>query len=106
VAGATGSNIPVLKSLYSAETNGGETPAWRKVKGLEHMDQDAWLAGNDLKQEWFNVYKSNYRIKFRNTIQTFFMSFQRKDYNGGSLEELIRKTNDNYNAANPTDNRR
>ena len=106
IAGATGSNIPVLKSLYSAETNGGETPAWRKVEGLESMDQDAWLAGEELKQDWFNVYKANYRIKFRSTIETFFRGFQRKDYNGGSLSELIRKTNDSYNAANPTENLR
>lgn len=106
IAGATGSNIPVLKSLYDAESNGGETPAWRKVAGLEIMDQDAWVAGKELKQEWFNVYKANYRIKFRNTLQAFFTSFQRKDYNGGSLTELIKKTNEDYNAAKPTENLR
>lgn len=106
IAGATGSNIPVLKSLKNAESNGGETPAWRKVAGLEEMDQDAWLAGEELKQDWFNVYKSNYRIKFRDTVQTFFNAFQRKDYNGGSLTELIRKTNESYNASKPEENLR
>ena len=106
IAGATGSNIPVLKSLRNADSNGGETPAWRKVAGFDGMDQDAWLAGEELKQVWFNVYKSNYRIKFRETVQTFFMSFQRKDYNGGSLAELIKKTNDAYLAAKPQENLR
>ena len=106
IAGATGSNIPVMKSLYSAETNGGETPAWRSVEGLEAMDQDAWVAGEEMKQEWFNVYKSNYRIKFRTTIQNFFMSFQRKDYGSSSLAALIAKTNDEYAAGNPTGNLR
>ena len=103
---ATGSNIPVLKSLKDAESNGGETPAWRKVAGLEKMDQDAWLAGEELKQDWFNVYKSNYRIKFRDTLQTFFSSFQKKNYKDGSLADLIKKTNDAYNAAKPTENLR
>lgn len=106
VAGATGSNIPVLKSLYNAETNGGEIPAWRKAVGFENMSQDAWLAGSELKQEWFNVYKANYRIKFRNTIQTFFTSFQKKDYSDGSLAALITKTNENYNVAKPQENLR
>ncbi len=106
VAGATGSNIPVLKSLKDAQSNGGETPAWRKVAGLEHMDQDAWLAGTELTQDWFNVYKANYRIKYRTTVQSFFMSFQRKNYNEGSLASLIQKTNDDYNAASPKDNLR
>ena len=106
VAGATGSNVPVLKSLYNAESNGGETPAWRKVAGLEDMAQDVWLAGEELAQDWFNVYKSNYRIKFRTTVEAFFRSFQRKNYNDGSLAELIRKTNDAYDAAEPTKNLR
>lgn len=106
IAGATGSNIPILKSLHSAQTNGGETPAWRSVEGLESMDQDAWLAGEELKQEWFNVYKSNYRIRFRNTIQSFFASFQRKDYGSSTLSALIAKTADEYAAANPTGNLR
>jgi ABC-type glycerol-3-phosphate transport system substrate-binding protein len=99
VAGATGSNIPVLKSLR-------EDGAWRHVPGLEDMDQDAWLAGEELKQEWFNVYKANYRVKFRDTVQTFFRGFQKKDFNGGSLAELIKRTNEAYNAAKPTENLR
>ena len=104
VAGETGSNIPVLKSLYSAETNGGVTPAWRKMEGLEHMNQDAWVAGDELKQDWFNIYQATYRIKFRDTIQTFFQNFQRADYNaGGSLDTLISKTNSNYAATKPQD---
>ena len=104
VAGKTGSNIPVLKSLYSAETNGGVIPAWRKMEGLEHMNQDAWVAGDELKQDWFNIYQATYRIKFRNTIQTFFQNFQRSDYNaGGSLDSLISKTNSNYAATKPQD---
>ena len=70
------------------------------------MDQDAWVAGEEMKQEWFNVYKSNYRIKFRTTIQNFFMSFQRKDYGSSSLAALIAKTNDEYAAGNPTGNLR
>lgn len=105
VAGATGSNIPVLKSLRET-TSDGKTPAWKTVEDLESMDQDAWLAGTELKQDWFNVYKSNYRIKFRNTIQTFFTSFQRSNYGSGSLTELINKTNESYNAAEPQKNLR
>lgn len=102
VAGATGNNIPVLKSLYSAETNGGVTPAWRQIEGLEHMDQDAWVAGAELKQDWFNIYQAAYRIRFRNTIETFFRNFQRSDYGaGGSLDSLIAKTNSNYAATKP-----
>ena len=102
VAGATGNNIPVLKSLYSAETNGGVTPAWRQIEGLEHMDQDAWVAGAELKQDWFNIYPAAYRIRFRNTIETFFRNFQRSDYGaGGSLDSLIAKTNSNYAATKP-----
>ena len=101
VAGATGNNIPVLKSLYNAESNGGETPAWRQITGLEHMDHDAWVAGEELKQDWFNIYQATYRIKFRNTIETFFRNFQRSDYGAGSLDSLIEKTNSNYAATKP-----
>ena len=102
IAGATGNNIPVVKSLRSAETNNGVVPAWRKVEGLDHMNQDAWIAGEEMNQDWFNIYQATYRIRFRNTIQTFFQNYQRSDYGaGGSLDELIAKTNSNYVAIKP-----
>lgn len=102
VAGATGNNVPILKSLYSAETNGGVTPAWREVEGLAHMDHDAWIAGGELVQDWFNCYKAANRISFRDTIQAFFRSFQTSDYaSGGDLDALLSKTNNNYAAINP-----
>lgn len=105
IAGATGNNIPILKSLYT-ETKDGGTPAWRSISTFAGMDHDAWATGDDLVQNWYNIYKSNYRIKFRDTVATFFRKFKMKTYSKGSLTELIKETNDNYNAANPKGNLR
>ena len=95
VAGATGNNVPILKSLK-------DTGCWREVEGLAHMDHDAWIAGEELKQDWFNCYQATYRIQFRNTIEAFFRYYQTSDYgSGGSLDTLISKTNTNYAASKP-----
>lgn len=104
VAGATGNNIPVLKSLYSAETNNGKTPAWRSVVGLEEMNQDAWVAGAELKQDWFNIYKAAARTGFRTQFQSFFANFQKSNYNNGSLADLISNVSNGYNVLKPTQN--
>jgi hypothetical protein len=65
-------------------------------------EKDAWVAGEELKQDWFNIYQAAYRIKFRETIEGFFRSFQRSDYGaGGSLDSLISKTNSSYAAVKP-----
>ena len=104
VAGATGLNIPVLKKLYSAETNGGVTPAWRKVEMLGSMSNDAWVAGGELRQEMFNIFKTEKRAAFRNIVRTFFTNLQKTNYNEGSLDKLITATTNQYNLQNPTKN--
>ena len=106
IAGASGHNVPILKSLYNAESNGGVTPAWRSVKGFEHMNHDAWVAGEELKQDWFNIYTPDSRIDFRDTVQTFFNSFSTSDFGEGSLLKLITETDKRYNAVGPTKNLR
>ena len=106
VAAKSGNNIPVLKSLYDKESNGGVTPAWRNVAGLENMDHDAWVEGEDLVQDWYYIYKANTRITFRTTITNFFKGFNNKNYNDGTLSELINKTNQAYAASNPKDSLR
>ena len=106
IAGATGHNVPVLKSLYNAEDNGGVTPAWRNVEGFTHMNHDAWVAGEELKQDWFNIYTASSRVQFRNTIQTFFNSFATSNFGEGNLEKLITETNKRYEAVGPNKNLR
>lgn len=106
VAGATGLNIPVLKKLYSAETNGGVEPAWRKVESLSGMNHDAWVAGGELRQDTFNIFKTEKRSAFRSHLKTFFINFQRSNYNVGSLATLISETERQYNNLKPTDNLR
>ena len=103
VAGATGNNIPILKSLYSAETNGGEEPAWRKVAVLDGMDHSAWVAGDDLVQDWYNLYTAQKRYGFRSSVQSFFCNLMKDNYGMGSLEKLISATNDMYNNRRPED---
>ena len=106
IAGATGHNVPILKSLRDAESNGGITPAWRNVEGFAHMDHNAWIAGEELQQDWFNIYKPTKRVQFKDTIDSFFKSFVRSNYGEGSLSKLITETNKRYNAVGPTDNLR
>ncbi len=101
-AGATGLNIPVLKKLYSAETNGGVVPAWRKVESLGSMNHDAWVAGDELSQDMFNIFKTEKRAAFRSVIKTFFTNMQRSNYNEGSLAALIAATEKNYSNQNPS----
>ena len=103
VAGATGNNIPVLKSLYDAESNGGVEPAWRTVTDLQGMNHDAWVAGEELAQEWYNVYDASKRYGFRLAIQAFFKKFVTQNYTDGSLSELIKLTNAAYNNYKPKD---
>ena len=106
VAGETGLNIPVLKKLYSEETNGGKTPAWRKVESLGNMSHDAWVAGGELRQDTFNIYIPKKRNAYRTQVRTFFVNLQRFNYNAGSLATLIEQTLQQYNLQNPTDNLR
>lgn len=103
-AGATGLNIPVLKKLYSAETNGGVTPAWRKVESLGNMSHDAWVAGGELSQDTFNIFKTEKRAAFRSVVKTFFINLQRSNYNVGSLADLIADTEKQYSNQKPSDN--
>ena len=103
VAGATGNNIPVLKSLYSKETNGGEEPAWRKVAMLEGMDHSAWVAGEDLVQDWYNLFTAQKRYGFRSSVQSFFSNLMKDNYGMGSLEKLTQSTVDMYNNRKPGD---
>lgn len=102
VAGKTGLNIPVLKKLYSAETNGGVEPSWRKVESLGSMSHDAWVAGRELRQDTYNVFKAEKRNAIRNVTKTFFANLQTKNYNEGSLQALIDETIRSYNLQNPT----
>ena len=106
VAGATGLNIPVLKKLYSAETNGGKEPAWRTVESLGTMSHDAWVAGGELRQDTFNIFTSKKRNSFRNEIRSFFTNLQKTNYNEGSLQKLIEDTIRRYNLCDPSGNLR
>ena len=106
VAGETGLNIPVLKKLYSAETNGGVEPAWRKVESLGSMSHDAWVAGGELRQDTYNIFKAEKRNAIRSVTKTFFVNLQKVNYNEGSLADLIAETVRSYNLQNPTENLR
>ena len=106
VAGETGLNIPVLKKLYSAETNGGVEPAWRKVESLGEMNHDAWVAGGELRQDTYNIFKAEKRNAIRSVTRVFFANLQRKNYNDGSLANLIKETVRSYNLQSPTSNLR
>lgn len=100
-AGATGLNIPVLKKLYSSETNGGVEPAWRKVEFLSGMSNDAWVAGGELGQNAYNVFVPAKRNTFRTILRTFFTNLQKTNYNDGSLDSLIENTLKNYRNQSP-----
>jgi hypothetical protein len=91
----------VLKSLYSKETNGGEEPAWRKVATLEGMDHSAWVAGDDLVQDWYNLFVAKNRYGFRSSVQSFFSNLMKDNYGMGSLEKLTQSTVDMYNNRKP-----
>lgn len=108
VAGQTGLNIPVLKKLYSKDTNGGVEPAWRKVENLGNMSHDAWVAGGELRQDTFNIFKVEKRAAFRNEVRTFFVNMQKAGYNAknGTIEELIDSTVKSYNLQKPSGNLR
>ena len=102
VAGETGLNIPVLKKLYSAETNGGVEPAWRTVESLYSMSHNAWVAGGELRQDTYNIFKAEKRSAIRSVTKMFFANLQTKNYNEGSLQALINETVRSYNLQNPT----
>ncbi len=106
IAGTTGLNIPVLKKLYSAETNGGVVPAWRKVESLGTMNHDAWVAGGELRQDTYNIFKTAKRNAMRSVTKIFFANLQRSNYNEGSLQALIEETVRSYNLQSPTANLR
>lgn len=89
VAGASGSNIPVLKSLYDKNSNGGKEPAWRQVASMQGMNHNAWVEGEELKQDWFNIYEATLRDGLKSKFESFFRSFQKQNYNEGSLSALI-----------------
>ena len=106
VAGATGLNIPVLKKLYAAEGNGGVTPAWRAVESLGAINHDAWVAGGELRLDTYNVFIARRRATFRATVGDFFAALQEKDYEEGSLTDLIKLTLKEYSLYNPQNNLR
>lgn len=85
VAGATGSNIPVLKSLHGEDVN----PKWKNVADLTEMNHSAWIAGGELKQDLFNIYEAGSRYGLRTRFQDFFLNFQKSNYGKGSLADLI-----------------
>ena len=99
VAGKTGNNIPVLKTLRDSED-----AAWRNVAGLEKMNHDAWVAGEELKQDWFYVYKAQARTGLRMQMQNFFNNFQKQNYGEGDLQALIAQATKSYNLLKPQDN--
>lgn len=101
IAGSTGLNVPVLKQLCSAETNGGKEPAWRTVDRLGNINHDAWVAGGELRQDTFNVFIASRRNHFRFRVREFFMGFQQSDYAEGSLQALIDTTVQQYNLHKP-----
>ncbi|MBQ7913057.1 MAG: hypothetical protein IJ308_04840 [Clostridia bacterium] len=103
-AGATGLNIPVLKSLYDAESNGGVEPAWRTVESLGDMDNDAWVAGKELKQDLFNIYKPKSRPQFRQVVKFFFIGLQKYSNDAGYLADLINTYTKEYKNENPKGN--
>ena len=96
VAGKTGNNIPVLKTLRDKPD-----AQWRNVSGLESMNHDAWVAGGEMKQDWFYVYTAKARTGLRGQLQTFFNHYVRENYNEGSLDKLIETTVKTYNTLNP-----
>ena len=100
VAGATGLNIPVLKSLYDAESNGGVEPAWRQVANFASMDHDAWVAGKELKQDLFNIYQHKKRPQLRNLVSFFFMDLQKQSTEKDYLKSIIDSTTKKYNKDN------
>lgn len=93
-AGATGLNIPVLTSLY-------EDGEWRKVESLGDMNHEAWVAGGELKQDTYNIFKADKRNKFRNVVNVFFGNLLKSNYNDGSLSKLITATEKSYNLNSP-----
>ena len=97
VAGATGLNIPVLKSLYNAESNGGVEPAWRSVADFAGMDHDAWVAGKELKQDLFNIYQHKKRPNLRNLVKFFFLDLQKVSTEQDYLQTIINTTTKRYN---------
>lgn len=111
IAGETGLNIPVLKKLYSEETNGGKMPAWRKVESLGDMSHDAWVAGGELRQDTFNIFIPEKRMTFRNEVRAFFVKMQSTNYydyadktGEETLADLIAATVNGYKLQNPDKN--
>ena len=99
VAGESGSNIPVLKSLY-------EDGAWRHVPELAGMNHEAWVAGGALKQDWYNIYNYEIREKFRNVYAIFFTQFAKENYGEGSLSALFTRVKQNHDNLQPKSNLR
>lgn len=95
VAGATGSNIPVLKSLYS-------TGAWRDAEGLEGMNHDAWVAGGELKQDWYDIFNPISRSGFRGVFEGFFNNFIKSNYGKETLSALFDFYKKEFRALDPT----
>ncbi len=94
-AGATGNNIPVLKSLR-------DSGAWREVEGLESMNHDAWIAGGELKQDWYDFYVIETRTGFRNAIENFFVNYAKSNYgHKDGFAGLLQNTNKTFNDMNP-----
>ncbi|MBQ4054013.1 MAG: hypothetical protein IJD33_06705, partial [Clostridia bacterium] len=81
-------------------------PAWRNVASLGSMDNDAWVAGNELSQDTYNIFKADKRNAFRNVVRTFYTNLVLDNYNDGSLAALITKTEQSYSLQKPTNNLR
>ena len=95
VAGATGHNIPVLKSLR-------ESGEWTEVEGLENMNHFAWVAGGELKQDWYDFYTVESRTGFRNEMTIFFLNFVKSNYGSGDFAKLLQATKTGFDNLNPT----
>ena len=100
VASATGSNIPVLKSLHDA----GSAAKWKNVEGLNTMNHEAWIAGGELKQDWYTVYKSDYRYALSTKFRDFFLNYIKSDYGygKGSLTDMIATMESSYDYSGKT----
>lgn len=77
VAGKTGLSVPVLKSLAQS----GE---WKKAIGGETLNHAAFLAGDELVLDTYNVFDAQLRNKLRPHVVSFFDNMSNK--NNGKKE--------------------
>lgn len=65
VAGETGLSVPILKSLV-------ENGTWTKWNEELNLNHSAFLAGEELELDTFNILKPNQRTRARTLTSTFF----------------------------------